>query len=322
MKRTVILILTSVVLLSCTSKKTQHFEGQAFGTLYSITYLGEYDKSIPQKVDSVLASISKTFSIFDTNSVIYRFNNGENVDVNEDFIRLLKLSKEISKNTNGAFDCTIQPLVDIWGFGKGGVRHVVAEDSLSEIRKHIGFQLVDIDGVKIIRKDSLVELNFNAIAKGFAVDRVADFIEKSGYSDCIVEIGGEVAVRGTKNGRPWNIGIQTPCANSDDAEESFETFELTNGRAVATSGNYRNYFEENGIRYTHILDPRTGRPERSNLLSVTVLADNCATADAYATAFMVLGFEKSSEIVKKKPELEAWFIISTDHQNWKVEHIK
>ena len=139
---------------------------------------------------------------------------------------------------------------------------------------------------------------------------MADWIAEHYGEDVLVEIGGEVAARGTKNGKPWKVGIQVPTKTADGARESFESIPLPDHRAVATSGNYRNYFEEDGVRYTHILDPRTGRPERTNLLSVTVLAPDCATADAYATAFMVLGYDRSAQIVKQHPELEAWFIIA------------
>ena len=127
-----------------------------------------------------------------------------------------------------------------------------------------------------------------------------------------------MAARGSKNGKPWKVGIQVPTRTADGARESFESLPLPDHRAVATSGNYRNYFEEDGVRYTHILDPRTGQPERTNLLSVTVLAPDCATADAYATAFMVLGHEKSAQIVKQHPELEAWFIVADGDGGWKV----
>ena len=224
----------------------------------------------------------------------------------------------MSTATDGTFDCTVQPLVQLWGFGKDGVRHTVGDDTLATVREFVGFQLVDLQGDSILRKDPRVQLNFNAVAKGYAVDRVADWLVENGYTDCLVEIGGEVAVRGSKKGKPWKVGIQIPTQTADGARESFESLPLPDHRAVATSGNYRNYFEEDGVRYTHILDPRTGQPERTNLLSVTVVAPDCATADAYATAFMVLGHEKSAQIVKQHPELEAWFIVADGDGGWKT----
>ena len=320
-----ILVFFALLLLICScdrrKRAVKHFEGQAFGTTYSITCVASPDDKRPlphTQIDSLLSELSHTFSIFDTNSIIYRWNKGEDVELNEDFLNVLQLSKSISAYTDGAFDCTVQPLVQLWGFGKDGVRHTVGEDTLADVRSHVGFQLIDIQGDSVIRRDPRVQLNFNAVAKGYAVDRVADWLAANGYADCLVEIGGEVAARGSKNGKPWKVGIQVPTRTADGARESFESLPLPDRRAVATSGNYRNYFEEDGVRYTHILDPRTGQPERTNLLSVTVLAPDCATADAYATAFMVLGHEKSAQIVKQHPELEAWFIVADGDGGWKV----
>ena len=312
-----------VLLCGCHRNRlpVKHFEGQAFGTTYSITCVANPDDKRPlphAQIDSLLSELSHTFSIFDTNSIIYRWNKGENVELNEDFLYVLRLSKTVSTATDGTFDCTVQPLVQLWGFGKDGVRHTVGDDTLATVREFVGFQLVDLQGDSILRKDPRVQLNFNAVAKGYAVDRVADWLVENDYADCLVEIGGEVAARGTKNGKPWKVGIQVPTKTADGARESFESLPLPDHRAVATSGNYRNYFEEDGVRYTHILDPRTGQPERTNLLSVTVLAPDCATADAYATAFMVLGHEKSAQIVKQHPELEAWFIVADGDGGWKV----
>lgn len=319
MKKNFIYILLSCLTLtmcSCHQKSVIRIEGQAFGTMYSINCIGngseDAQRLLRQQIDSLLADLSHTFSIFDTTSIIYRWNNGEDVPLNEDFLAVLRLSKTVSAATDGTFDCTVQPLVQLWGFGKDGVRHTVADDTLATVREFVGFQLVDLQGDSILRKDPRVQLNFNAVAKGYAVDRVAEWLVGKGYADCLVEIGGEVAARGTKNGKPWKVGIQVPTKTADGARESFETIPLPDRRAVATSGNYRNYFEEGGVRYTHILDPRTGQPERTNLLSVTVVAPDCATADAYATAFMVLGYDRATEIVRQNPELETWFILATD----------
>ncbi|MBQ1780391.1 MAG: FAD:protein FMN transferase [Bacteroidales bacterium] len=328
MKRTLCILSTLLILLSACHYKTpvrKHIEGQAFGTTYSITCVTEPDDKRPlphAQIDSLLADLSHTFSIFDTSSIIYRWNAGEDVELNDDFLEVLLFSGGVSLFTEGAFDCTVQPLVQLWGFGKDGVRHTVGEDTLAAVREYVGFQLIDIQGKKVIRKDPRVQLNFNAVAKGYAVDKVADWLVNQGYTNCLVEIGGEVAARGDRNGKngtdsenggeAWKVGIQRPTETADGNKESFESMELQDHRAVATSGNYRNYFEEDGVRYTHILDPRTGKPERTNLLSVTVIAPDCAQADAYATAFMVLGYEKSAEIVKQRPELEAWFIIAGD----------
>ena len=339
MRKTKCCLVVALLLLmvSCHQRQNalMHFEGQAFGTMYAITYIdcpnGVSNTQLHQQVDSLLADLSHTFSIFDTSSIIYRWNRGDDVELNEDFLTVLRLSKTVSTATDGTFDCTVQPLVQLWGFGKGGVRHTVGDDTLAKIREFVGFRLIDIQGDNVIRKDPRTQLNFNAIAKGYAVDKVTYWLLTHNFQDCLVEIGGEIAAHGDRDGyhgdpdcggKPWKVGIQIPTKTADGGRESFQSIELPGGRAVATSGNYRNYFEEGGVRYTHILDPRTGKPERTNLLSVTVIAPDCATADAYATAFMVLGYERSAQIVKQHPELEAWFIIANGDGKWRVETIQ
>ena len=288
--------------------------------MFNITYLGELSPTLPHQVDSVLKEVNSTFSIFDTTSMISRINAGENVPLNQDFAAVLTKSLDISQQTDGAFDCTIQPLIELWGFGRKNQKRVVPQNEIDSVKQFVGYGSVRATDSSVEKDDPRIQLNFNAIAKGFAVDKVADFLQAQGYKDCLVEIGGEVVARGTKNGKSWRVGIQVPTESSDGAIESRESFELQD-RAVATSGNYRNYFEENGIRFTHILNPVTGKPEQTNLLSVTVIAPDCMTADAYATAFMVLGLERSSQIVRAHSELEAWFIYS-ENGSFKLSKVK
>ena len=317
MRKLLPIILISVLLAACGRLPEQHIEGTAFGTIYHITYLGDRSDKLPRQVDSVLKEINRTFSIFDTNSIISRINQGEDLLPNKDFLKVMEASSVISEQTHGAFDCTCQPLIELWGFGRKNQKQVVAQEQIDSVKQFVGSQLVCIQDGRIVKADPRVQLNFNAIAKGYAVDKVARFLNEQGYADCIVEIGGEVVARGTKNGKPWRVGIQVPTETADGPAESSESFDLQN-RAVATSGNYRNYFEQDGVRYTHILDPVTGKPEQTNLLSVTVIAPDCLTADAYATAFMVLGMEKSQKVLDTHPELKAWFIYD-DHGKYIVK---
>lgn len=311
---------TSLLLTSCNTKKVNKIEGMAFGTIYHIVYTGPESATLKQQVDSVLADVNKTFSIFDTTSLISRINRGETDLGNDDLLRVLRASLKVSEQTDGAFDCTIQPLIELWGFGRQNQKQVVPQALIDSVLQFTGCQRVGIDQNRILKEDSRTQLNFNAIAKGFAVDKVGEFLETQKYNNFVVEIGGEVVTRGKKNGKPWKVGIQVPTQTADDPVESNETFTLEN-KAVATSGDYRNFFEKDGLRYTHILDPKTGKPEQTNLLSVSVITTNCAVADAYATAFMVLGIDKSSEIVKNDPQLEAYFIFDNNGK-YKVEHVK
>ena len=317
MKKINLFLLLTILVSACRMQPEQHLEGTAFGTIYHITYMGQPSASLPRQVDSVLNEVNRTFSIFDTTSIISQINKGQDVTPNESFLTILQTSLEISRETKGAFDCTCQPLIELWGFGRKNQKTVVPQAQIDSVKQFVGSQLVAIQDGRIVKADPRVQLNFNAIAKGYAVDQVARFLKKQGFGDCIVEIGGEIVALGTKNGKPWRVGIQVPTETADGPAESSESFDLRD-RAVATSGNYRNYFEQDGVRYTHILDPVTGKPEQSNLLSVTVIAPDCMTADAYATAFMVLGMEASQEILEKHPELEAWFIYD-DHGKYIVK---
>lgn len=314
-----LLIALAFVTVSCQRQQFQQIEGSAFGTIYHITYPGKPSPTLHQQVDSVLNTINATFSIFDTNSLISSINKGNDEVLNADFLKVLSTSLQISKQTDGAFDCTCQPLVELFGFGHGNRKQTVPQHVIDSVKQFVGFQLLSIDGNRLVKQDARVQLNFNAIAKGYAVDKVADFLKHLGYRDFIVEIGGEIVASGSKNGKAWLVGIQVPTETKDGPLESFKQFKLSD-KAVATSGNYRNYFEEGGVRYTHILDPASGKPEQTNLLSVTVIAPDCISADAYATAFMVLGIEKCKRIVEKHPELEV-YIIYDDKGKFKVEHI-
>lgn len=325
MKKILYFIILSCLLISCNQKKTQHINGTALGTYYNITYICSsesncYPTLLKVQIDSVLQDVNSTFSVFDTNSLISRINNGKDSLVNEDFQKILLKSLDIHKKTDGAFECTIQPLIELWGFGRENQKQIVPQDEIDSIMQYVGSNLVTVKNGKVIKQDNRIQLNFNAIAKGFAVDKVAAFLQQQGIGDFLVEIGGEIVTHGTKNGQSWSIGIQTPTESADGAIESSQSFSLTD-KAVATSGNYRNYFEKDGVRYTHILNPKNGQPEQTNLLSVTVIADDCTTADAYATAFMVLGLDKSSDIVRSTPSLEAYFIYDCNGK-FQTKHVK
>ncbi len=303
----VVLIFVSILLLnSCNKVQIYNFQGSSLGTYYSITYIGAENPQLQSSVDSILADISHQFSIFDTNSIIYRINKGDSLPLTDDMKFVFEVSQKVSSITDGAFDITVAPIVNLWGFGKEK-RTNVEQWEIDSVMQFVGFHKIKLQNSYVIKNDPRIQLNFNAIAKGFAVDKVAQFIASQGYANCIVDIGGEVVALGTKDGQQWQVGIQTPTNEADGAIDSQYAFPMKN-KAVATSGNYRNYLEKDGKRYSHIISPKTGNPEKSTLLSVSVIAKDCVTADAYATAFMVLGMEKSLEIVKNNPSLAVYFI--------------
>lgn len=283
-----------------------------FGTYFAVTYIGEENPDLPKQVDSILQNINKLYSIFDCTSLVSKLNRNEPVVPSPAFAAMVRDALDISKNTDGAFDITVGPLVNLWGFGNEK-ENTVSQEAIDSVRQFVGYaKILVADDGSVTKDDKRIKLDFNAIAKGKAVDDVADFLVGSGYANCLVNIGGEVRCEGTKPGRKaWRVGIQIPTETRDGLEEADYIFEMT-GRAVATSGNYRNYKEIDGQRYCHITDPRSGDSRSSNLLSVTVIADQCAVADAYATAFMVMGLDETMKFLESHPELAAHFVYYED----------
>ncbi|MBO7629979.1 MAG: FAD:protein FMN transferase [Bacteroidales bacterium] len=309
MKRTYWLLLACCLLFfSCKKNEVHQFGGEVFGTYFSISYIGEENPGLSKQVDSILQDINKLYSIFDSTSLVSKLNRNEPVVPTSAFAAMVRDALEISRNTGGAFHITVGPLVNLWGFGneKGDT---VTQDAIDSVRQFVGYTKIHVgDDGTITKDDERIKLDFNAIAKGKAVDDVAEFLVGSGYVNCLVNIGGEVRCEGTKpGGKAWRVGIQIPTETRDGLEEADYIFEMT-GRAVATSGNYRKYKEIDGQRYNHITDPRSGDSRSSNLLSVTVIADKCAIADAYATAFMVMGVKEAMEFLRSRPELAAHFV--------------
>lgn len=299
-------LLTALFLISCNYSKKIKIGGRALGTYYRITYIGEEKAAIQCGVDSLLDQINAQFSIFDPTTLVSRLNHGENPELSEQFQWLFEKSMEVSAHTNGAFDITIEPLVEAWGFGKD---RKISLDSLviDSLKQLVGYQRVHIEGKYLVKENPAIKLNFNAIAKGYAVDQIAEYLFQMGYPNCLIDVGGEVVARGSNRGKPWRVGVQVPTHHADDPIETNYVFTMQD-KAIATSGNYRNYIEQDGKRFTHIVSPFTGGAEVSSLLSVSVIAPDCTTADAYATAFMVLGIEKSMEIIKHDTTLAGYFI--------------
>lgn len=310
-------ILCLFMFVGCQQIEKVNFKGMALGTYYSISYMGKEDPTLNHRVDSLIKSFETMASIFDSNSLVSRINTNQEVKLTNDFVSIFNISQEVSMLTNGAFDITVGPLVNAWGFGKEKQADIntIPIDSLKEF---VGYQKVTLKNNSIVKADPRIQLNFNAVAKGYLVDIVAAYIVEYGYSNCLVEIGGEVVSKGDKNGKPWQVGIQIPTTTANGEEITDYRFSLSNS-AVATSGNYRRYREENGQRYTHIVNPKTGQTEKNNLLSVTVLAESCAYADALATAFMVMGKDATLEFLKSHPEYAAYLIYD---ENGSYKHIQ
>lgn len=294
----------------------QHDEGQIFGTFYHITY--QNDSSIQTDILAELQKVDNALSMFNKESIISHINRGENVETNEMFESVFNLAEKISDNTNGAFDITVAPLVNAWGFGfKTG--NPPTKQTIDSLRAIVGYKKVKLVNHRITKSDARVMLDCSAIAKGYGCDVVARLLEKRGIKNYMVEIGGEVVTHGISEKRlPWKIGVTKPSDDSLNVNNELQTVLNVKDRAMATSGNYRNFYYRGGKKYAHTIDPATGYPVQHSILSATVLAKCCAEADAYATAFMVMGMEKAKKVLEKHPELMAYLIYSDDKGNLQV----
>ena len=286
----------------------QKNSGFVFGTVYNITY--QCDNDLQKGIEAELQKVDNSLSPFNKTSVISRVNRNEKVTVNEMFSEVFQLAEKISAETDGAFDITVAPMVNAWGFGfKTG--NMPDARQLDSLRAIVGFHKVKLEGGRVVKKNPNIMLDCSAIAKGYGCDAVARFLEKNGVKNYMVEIGGEIVTCGVNDQRmPWKIGVTKPTDDSLNVNSELQTVLNVTNKAMATSGNYRNFYYKNGRKYAHTIDPKTGMPVQHSILSATVLADNCATADAYATSFMVMGLDKARKVLEKHPELMAYFICS------------
>lgn len=291
------------------SEKIQ-FTGQAQGTYYAITYFDQAKRNFQPSVDSLLKSFDQVASLWVDTSMINRVNNNEDVVLNDDFLTLFRMSQEVSEATNGCFDITVGPLVKAWGFGPGN-QSAIGPETVDSLLPLVGFRNVMVRNNRLIKSDPGIKIDFNAIAQGYSVDLVSQFLESKGIGNHLVDIGGEICAHGAKpGGKPWVVGIEKPSEDQSSVRELEAELPVTD-RAVATSGNYRKYYEKDGVRYSHTIDPHTGYPVRHTLLGVTVVADRCAYADAYATAFIVMGLDSVLKFLERDTSgLEAYFICS------------
>lgn len=285
------------------------FRGEVFGTYYTISYFEEEASNYQQEIDSLLEDFNQSLSYYQPNSVVSRINRNETDATDEYFRTVFQRAQQISQTTGGAFDVTVAPLVNAWGFGFKE-KETMTPEKVDSLKQLVGYERVSLVGQRIVKQDPAIQFDFNSIAKGYAADVVGAFLEEQGIDTYMVEIGGDLMVKGLKpDGSQWRIGMEKPAASSDDPQDWDFYVELKD-QAVATSGNYRRYYEEDGQRYSHTIDPVTGYPVSHNLLSVSVFAPDAMTADAYATAFMVMGLQRSIEYVERNQQLEAYFIFS------------
>lgn len=294
----------------------QHNEGQVFGTLYHATYQAEGD--LQKEILAALDSVDNSLSMFNPQSTLSQVNAGTCLKTDSLLNVVFALAQKVSQATDGAFDVTVAPLVNAWGFGyKNGA--LPNEAQVDSLRSLIGWQRVQIADGMVEKEDSNMVMDFSAIAKGFGCDVVADVFRRHGVKNFMIEIGGEVVVEGhnSKQGN-WRVGVNKPVEDSTCVNNELEDILELTDCAMATSGNYRNFYTTNdGRRIAHTIDPHTGYPVQHSILSATVLAPSCAEADAFATSFMVMGLDKAKEVLKQQPQLKV-FIIYADGDDNKV----
>jgi len=303
-----------------------YITGKAQGTTYNITYQDNEGRNFKKEVDSLLLAFDKSLSTYREYSEISYFNKNEIdslVFKSSYFYPVLKASEKVYKASNGAFDPTIYPLIKAWGFGKDE-SNLPDTATVQNIKIQVGFDKIAFNEQAVWKKTAGIGLNFNAIAQGYAIDVLFDYITEGGVENVMIELGGEVRASGVSDrNEAWSIGIDNPQTDNGNSERA-AILKLEN-QAVSTSGNYRNFFVRDGITYGHTIDPRSGFPVQRDIISATVLAPDCMQADAWSTAFMVLGLDEAKAILKEQSQLKAYFIYldeAGETQNFITENLR
>lgn len=292
-----------------------NIRGIVFGTYYSVTYYEDDGTAFDAEIDSLLQDFNSSLSFYDRESLLSRINRNEETRVDDYFEVVFRRSMEISRETDGAFDATVFPLINAWGFGPTE-RADMTQARVDSLLDVVGYEKIRLENGHVVKDDDRVQLDFNAIAKGYAADVVGEFLESKGVDVYLVEIGGDLVAKGMKPDESnWRIGLEIP-AQEADADQEWHYFVEVMDQGLATSGDYRRYYEEDGRRYSHTIDPGTGYPVDHHLISVSVFAADAMSADAYATAFMVMGLDESISFVEDRDDLEAYLIFSDDEEGF------
>lgn len=312
------LIGGTIVILSRSKYYTN--KGKIFGTSYHVKYTST--KDLGEEIEQELQRVNQSMSMFDEHSTLSLFNNNKPFKEDAMFTEVLNLSQQIAQETHGAFDITVAPLVNAWGFGFKN-KSTVTPQMVDSLRTFVGYEKLQRKGSTFTKQDPRLSIDMGAIAKGYGVDRVARLLDSKGCKNYMVEIGGEVFLKGENpEHKQWSLGINKPIENSTHMVNEIQTVLRLTNRGVATSGNYRNFYYKGGKKYAHTINPRTGYPVDHSLLSVTVIAPTCTLADAYATSFMVMGMEAVRRFVASHKELEVYLIYSNEKgqlQTWRSE---
>lgn len=309
----------SLIVVACNSSSNyQKIAGNTQGTTYHITYNGDvlYNKEI----DSILNVIDINLSYYNEKALLYRVNQNEDLPLTDHFVKVFNAAMDISKASFGRYDITVGPLIKMYGFGGTKKADTITDAMIDSILQFVGYQKVKIVNNKLVKSDPRIQLDMNSIAQGYTCDVVGDFFERHGINNYLIEIGGEILVKGQNElGDLWHIAVEKPIENTDITDRKVElVLGVKNQKlGIATSGNYRKYYVEYGVKFTHSIDAKTGKPLRDSLLSVTIIAKDGMTADGYATACMVSGYENAKKIIKNQ-KLEAFMVYLDKKGNYQL----
>ena len=308
----ILLFLFTILLISCKSSSKEaeltyyQESGEIFHTTFHIKY--EYDRSVSEEIMEALQRFDDSLNPFKENSIIGKVNNNVPVKLDSMFLKVFNKSMEVARITDGKFDITASPFINAWGFGFKDMDNVTKE-KIDSMKPFVGYNKIRIENGEIIKDDPRVQINTSGISKGYSCDVVAYMLQELGIKNYMVEIGGEITMKGvTEKANCWRLGIDKPPDDSTAMRRELQIILSICDKAVATSGNYRNYYMKDGVKYSHTIDPLTGYPSEQNILGATIIADDCMTADAYATAFMAMGLDKSVGVAHKIPGLHYYFI--------------
>jgi FAD:protein FMN transferase len=314
MNRILIFLLVLTACGSRTDYSMVHNIGFAQGTTYSIKYMCQQGQDYQMSIDSIFAKMDSSFSTYVPYSTISRLNNGEReLALDSHFIRVFNASNQIAQQSKGALDCTVNPLIELWGFGSQDTSNV-SEQRVQDNLQYIGYQNVSIEDSLLVMP-SKFSLNFNALAQGYTVDVIAQYLQSKNCNDYLIEVGGELRASGVNGSNKWwKVGIDKPIKKPDPSDRFQLVLELEN-KSLATSGNYRNFYVKDEQIYSHTINPITGYPVTHTLLSATVVANSCMLADGYATAFMVMGLDSVKSFLETNSEIDA-FLVYGENQIW------
>ena len=309
-----LLMLLAMTFASC-AKQPQKMvlQGLVQGSYYAITYYDEEGRNFQQEIDSIFHAVDMSVNLWVDSSVICKVNRNEEVALDQIFIENFEVAQRAAALSDGYFDPTISPLVSAWGFSaKNPHLPPLTSHLIDSLKQLVDYRKVRIEDGKLIKENPAMKLDFNAIAQGYTTDLVGALLEAKGIKSYIVDVGGEIFARGTKpDGKPWVVGIEKPSADWDSERVVQQRVELED-KGIVTSGSYRKYVERDGKRYSHCIDPMTGYPVEHNLLSATVIAENATWADALASVCMVMGMERSLELIKTLDGVEVYYIFVND----------